>query len=100
MDPNEVIAKYFLGMPSLVEKCKINALPVKFVKEYLTNEMILTNIEPHIIARVFCFYVIGYFFFSSNGAHYILFSALSLVENIHNIRKYDRGSAILARVYY
>ncbi|KAM7493324.1 hypothetical protein LguiB_027933 [Lonicera macranthoides] len=47
-------------MPSLVEKCKTNTLPAKFVKEYLTNEMIVRNTEPHIIAKVFCFYVIGY----------------------------------------
>ncbi|KAM7482387.1 hypothetical protein LguiB_006970 [Lonicera macranthoides] len=57
-------------MPSLVDKCKTNALPVKCVKEYLMNEMILVNTAPHIIARVFYFFMIGYIFFP-NGAYYI-----------------------------
>ena len=98
-NPSEVIQKYFPGMPSLLDKCKANGLPVKFVKEYLTNDTIVSNTDPYIIARVFYFYVIGYVFFP-NGAHYIPFGALSLVEDIHNIGKYDWGSAILARVYY
>ena len=63
-DPNYVIPKYFLGMLLLLEKCKINALPVKFVKEYLMNDIIIRDIDPYIIARVFYFYVIDYVFFS------------------------------------
>lgn len=39
-------------------------------------------------------------YFFSNRAHYISFGALSLVENIHNIKKYDWATTILARVYY
>ena len=85
-------------MPSLLDKCKVNGLPVKFVKEYLTNDTIVSNTDPYIIARVFYFYVIGYVFFPNEAQYYI--PVLSLVEDIHNIGKYNWGSAILARVYY
>ena len=53
-DPNYVIPKYFSSMPLLLEKCKTNELPVKFVKKYLMNDMIVKDIDSHIITRVFC----------------------------------------------
>ena len=40
-NPKEVVPKYFNRMPSLLEKCKTNAFPVKFIKGYLLNDMIV-----------------------------------------------------------
>ena len=54
-NPNEVIPKYFSEMPSLLDKCKTNGLPMKFVKEYLTNDTIVSDTDLYIIARVFLF---------------------------------------------
>ena len=72
---------------------------MKYVKEYLMNDIIVRDTHPYIIAKVFCFFVIGYVFFP-NGASYIPLGALSLVKDVQHIGKYDWGSAILARVYY